>query len=109
MQRSYTLLIIACTVLSVSLYSVCVCVRACVRACVCVCACVCIFCIVTLEPLLMSTVCVRLIYFIFIAVTFSISMYVMRVILCLFSALSRRIGALQISVSIIINVNVAAI
>ena len=46
--------------------------------------------------------------YIFIADNISISMYIMCVILCLFGALSRRVGALQISI-IIINVNVAAI
>ena len=56
----------------------------------CVCACVCIFCIIMLEHLS--------IYIFWI--TFSISMYIMRV--CLFSALSRRVGALQISIIIII-------
>ena len=34
--------------------------------------------------------------------TFSISMYIMCVILCLFSALNRRVGALQMSIIIII-------
>ena len=32
-------------------------------------------------------------------------MYIMCVILCLFSALSRRVGALRISISIIIKAN----
>ena len=39
--------------------------------------------------------------YIFIADNISISMYIMCVILCLFSALSRRVGALQISIIII--------
>ena len=64
----------------------CVCVpRACVRACV--------FCMITLEHLSIYT-------YLFFWITFSISMYIMSV--CLFSALSRRIGALQISIIIII-------
>ena len=41
--------------------------------------------------------------YIFIANNISISMYIMCIILCLFSALSRRVGALQISVIIIIH------
>ena len=36
-------------------------------------------------------------------ITFSVSMYVIGVLLCLFSALSRGVGALQISVIIIIR------
>ena len=87
----------------ISLYSVLLCV------CVCVCVCVCarIFCVVTLEPL--STLCVSFFYLffftlhIFIADNISILMYIMCVILCLFSALSRRVGTLQISIIIIIN------
>ena len=72
----------------------CVCVRAraCVCVYVCVCVCVCIFCIVTFEPL--STLCVRSFFslslfliYIFIADDISISMYIMCVIQCLFSAL----------------------
>ena len=79
-----------------SLPSVCtvyVCVRAymCVRACVCVC--MCIFCIIMHEHLLIYT-------FFFFLITFSILMYIMCV--CLFSALSHRVGALQISMVIII-------
>ena len=73
----------------------CACVRACVRACVHVC--VCIFCIIMLEHLS--------IYLLFSSssflVTFSTSMYIMCV--CLFSALGRRVGALQISIIIIIT------
>ena len=64
--------------------------------CVCVC--------VTLEPL--STLKVKLFFFfsyIFIADNISISRYTMCVILCLFSALSCRVGALQISIMIIIK------
>ena len=74
------------------------------RICLQWCVCVCIFYIVTLEPL--STRCVSFFFFlrrIFIADKISISMYIMCVILCLFSVLSRRVGALQIS---IIDVNV---
>ena len=40
--------------------------------------------------------------YIFIVDNISISMYIMCVILCLFSALRRRVGALQISIIIII-------
>ena len=40
--------------------------------------------------------------YIFIVDNISISMYIMCGILCLFSALSRRVGALQISIIIII-------
>ena len=71
--------------------------------CVCVCARARIFCIVTLET--MSTLCVGFFVFIFyflLLITFSISMYIMCVILRLFSALSRRVGALQIFIIIII-------
>ena len=64
----------------------------------------CIFCIVTLEPL--STFCVNFhflfLIYIFIVDNISIWMYIMCVILCLLSALSRRVGALQISIIIII-------
>ena len=58
--------------------------------CVCVCVCVCISNIVFKNP-------VR--YHLF-WITFSISVYIMCV--CLFSDLSRRVGALQISIIIII-------
>ena len=74
----------------------CVRVRVCVRACVCVCVCVCIFCIIMLEHLS--------IYTYFFLKAFSVSMYIMCV--CLFSALSRRVGALQISIIIIIRPSV---
>ena len=81
------------------------CVRACVSVCVCVCVCVCAraraFYIVMLEPLLISTLCVS--FFVKLLITFSISMYILRVILCLFSALSRKVGALHISIIIIIK------
>ena len=77
-----------------SVCTVCVCVRACVRACVCAC----VFCIVTFAPLLMHVS-----FKLFLLITFSISMYIMCVILWLFSALSRRVGALQISITIIIK------
>ena len=59
---------------------------------VCVCACVRIFCIIMIEHLS--------IYTSFFWITFSISMYVMCVYL--FSALSHRVRALQISIIIII-------
>ena len=60
-----------------------------------------------IEPL--SALCVSFFFFffsflhvyIFIADNISISMYIMCVILCLFSALSHRVGALQISIIII--------
>ena len=58
----------------------------------------CIFCIVTFEHL--STLCI----YIFIADNISISMYILCVILCLFSALSRRVCALQIFIIIIIKI-----
>ena len=70
----------------------------------CVCVCVYIFCVVMLEPL--STLCVSF----WVGgdgggggrelITFSISVYIMCVILCLFSALSHKVGALQISIII---------
>ena len=60
--------------------------------CVCVCVRACIICITILEHLSIYT---------FKNKTFSISMYIMCV--CLFSALSRRVGALQISIIISIK------
>ena len=88
---------------------VCVCVRACVRACVRVCAracvraCVCVCVRVCVRVHLLHNYAWTLvdIYIFNFWITFSISMYIMCV--CLFSALSRRVGALQISI-IIINV-----
>ena len=69
-----------------------------------VCVCACIFCIVTLEP--SSTLCVSFSFFflvyIFITDNISISMYIMCIMLRLFSALSHRVGSLQISIIIII-------
>ena len=53
----------------------------------------CIFCIVTLEPLSTLSVSFLFLIYIFIADNISISMYIMCVILCLFSALSGRVGA----------------
>ena len=72
--------------------------RACVRACVRVCVggWVCIFCIIMLEHLSIKK-------FFFFLIAFSISMYIMCV--CLFSALSRSVGALQISTIIITGRN----
>ena len=61
----------------------------CMRACVCVCT----FCIIMLKLLPIYLFC-----FCFF-ITFSISMYIMCV--CMFSALSRKVGALQISIIII--------
>ena len=77
-----------------------VCARACVRACVCVCVCVCIFCVVMLEPFFFFLFSFFVLLLLLFLITFSISMYIMCV--CLFSALSRRVGALQISMIIII-------
>ena len=76
-----------------SVCTVCVCVHACTRAFMHVC--VCIFCIIMLEHLLVYYT------YLFFWITFSISMYIMHV--CLFSTLSHRVGALQISIIIIIN------
>ena len=81
--------------------------------CVCVCAsfaCVCIFCINVIDCKAFraskdfSTLCVSFFFFltyIFIADNISIWMYIMCVMLCLFSALRRRVSALQISIIII--------
>ena len=85
----------------------CVCVCVC-EVCVCVCVCVraCararahIFRTVTLEP--SCTLCVSF-FLLFFLHTFFIADNIMCVILCLFSAFSRKVGALQISI-IIINV-----
>ena len=63
--------------------------------CVCVCVCVCISDIVFKNPCRYLLLCL---------ITFSISMYIMCV--CLFSALSRRVGALQISIIIIIIIEI---
>ena len=65
--------------------------------------CVCIFYIVMLEPLLMSTLYVSFFVVVKLLVAFSISMYIMCVILCLFGALNRKVGALQMSIFIVIN------
>ena len=70
----------------------CVCVWVCVCVCVCVYVCVCIFCIIMLEHLSIYTIFLG-------GTTFSISMNIMCV--CLFSALSHSVGALQISIIII--------
>ena len=51
-----------------------------------------------LEPFLMSTLCDS--FFVNLLIKLSISMYIMCVILCLFSALSRRVGTLHISIII---------
>ena len=72
----------------------------CVRVCVCMCVCVCTFCIIMLEGLSIYT-------FFGGEITFSISMYIMCV--CLFSTLSCRVGALQISIIIIINTDVGSL
>ena len=68
--------------------SVCVCMR--VHACVC--ACVCVW--LCLNPCW----CLHRVL-----ITFSISVYTMYVILCLFSTLSRRVGTIQIPIIIITN------
>ena len=60
----------------------------CVCVCVCVCLCVCVCVCVTPFKKNKKTI-----------ITFSISMYIMCV--CLFSALSHRVGALQMSIIII--------
>ena len=74
-----------------SLPSVC---TVCVFVSACVCVCVCIFCIIMLEHL-------SIYIYLFFGITFSISMYIMCV--CLFSAFSHRVGALQISIIIIMS------
>ena len=74
---------------SVQYMCVCVCVRGCV--------CVCIFCIIILEHLSIYTFLFNLFFWI----TFSISVYIMCV--CLFSALIGRVGALQISIIIVLK------
>ena len=51
-----------------------------------------------LEPFLMSTLCDS--FFVKLLIKLSISMYIMCGILCLFSALSRRVGTLRISIII---------
>ena len=63
-----------------------------------VCACARIFCIVMLEPLLMSALFICII----LDIIFHLDLHYV-VILCLFSALNRRVGALQISIIIIIK------
>ena len=75
-----------------SVCTVCVCARMYAHVCVCVS----IFCIIMLQHFSIHT------FFIFF-ITFSILMYIMCV--CLFSTLSRRVGALQISIIIIIESN----
>ena len=93
-----------CVCVCVILDSVCACVRACVRACVCVYVCVC----VSFPKICLSTLCVSFFlflfffspFFLFIADSISISMYIMCVKLCLFSALSHWVGTLQISIII---------
>ena len=100
---------------SVQCVCVCVCVRVCVCVCVCVCECmhvcvrVCIFCIVTLKPLLISTLCVSFFFFFFAAFFFYCRYYFLsQYTLCelyQFSALSHRVGALQISIIILLLLN----
>ena len=72
--------------------------------CVCVlCVCVCVFHIVVLEPLLMSTL-----YYVLAFVKLLITFFhpdLNCITLCLFGALSCRVGALQISMIIIIVKN----
>ena len=84
-------LLSVCTVCTVC---VCVCVCVCVRACVCACVRASLaWCVKTLVDIFSSS------FFI----TFFISMYIMCV--CFFSALSCRVGALHISILIIITKN----
>ena len=76
-----------------SVYTVCVCVCVCVWVCVRARACVCVHllhsCAWTLvDVYIMCQLFVKLL------ITFSILMYIMCVILCLFIALSRRVGTL---------------
>ena len=74
----------------------------------CVCMCACVHLLHTYAWTLISLYvsffffCFFLIKYIFIADNISISMYIMCVILCMFSTLSRRVGALQISIIIFI-------
>ena len=74
--------------------------------CVCVCVCVCVRASLRLNPCLHYVLAFFFLFFFsnyFIAANISISMYIMCVILCLFSALIRRVGALQISIIVIIT------
>ena len=72
----------------------------CVCMCVCVCVCVCsIYTIFILEPLLMYT---YVLTYVKLHITFSILVYIMHVILCLFNTLCCRVGTLQISIIIIL-------
>ena len=88
---------------SVACVCVCVCVCVCagmharIRACVCVCVCVCM-CVHLLHNYTWTLVDIYA--YLFFWKTFSISMYIMCV--CLFSALSHRVGTLHISIIIII-------
>ena len=76
-----------------------------VYVCVCVCVCVCVrtsFAYLRLNPCLHYELAFSFfLTYIFIADNVSTSMYIMCVILYLFSALSCRVGALQISIIII--------
>ena len=68
-----------------------------------VCVCMCCVCVCVPEPLLMSTLCVSfLLHFL---ITFSTLMYIACVILCLLSAFSHKVGALQIYIIIIVIIH----
>ena len=60
-----------------------------------------------LEPLSTRVRFFSFLIYILIADNIPISLYIMCVILCLFSALSHRVGTLQISVIIIIIINIS--
>ena len=87
-----------CACVSVSEH---VCVHACMGARACVCVFVSILHIVMLEVFVDVYI---LLAFVQLWITFSISMYIMCVLLCFFSTLSCQVGTLQISI-IIIKVN----
>ena len=72
--------------------------------CVCVCVCVCV-CILHICYRINPCCCAHYVLaFIKLLLTFSNSMYFVCVIFCLFNALSRGVGALQISIIIFVLV-----
>ena len=79
-----------------------VCLRAFVCVCVCVSVSVCIFCIVMLEPLSPYELAFSFFLYTFLLLITFPSRCTLCVILCLFGALSHRVGALQMSIIIII-------
>ena len=87
------------------------CVRVCLRACLCVrayvCVCVCARARILHILCLNSCRCLHyVLVFLQLLITFSISMYIMCVTsLCLFSAFSHGVGALQMSMNTIISVD----